>query len=116
MYGNQIWIRHESATQQDIIITRYYHLAKKMVKKGDLVERGQDIGTLGGTGALAPNPHLHFETQLLISEKYPAKLKPLNPHFFWWDGKGKITCFNKNRNWDTEDFRLTYPVPCKSGT
>jgi hypothetical protein len=40
----------------------YYHLSGIAVHKGDLVAKGQVVGTLGKTG-LATGPHLHWEVQ-----------------------------------------------------
>jgi hypothetical protein len=40
----------------------YYHLNGIAVHQGDLVARGQVVGTLGKTG-LATGPHLHWEVQ-----------------------------------------------------
>ena len=40
----------------------YYHLSGIAVHEGDLVAKGQVIGTLGKTG-LATGPHLHWEVQ-----------------------------------------------------
>jgi hypothetical protein len=40
----------------------YYHLSGVVVHQGDLVAKGQVVGTLGKTG-LATGPHLHWEVQ-----------------------------------------------------
>ncbi len=40
----------------------YYHLSGIAVHQGDLVAKGQVVGTLGKTG-LATGPHLHWEVQ-----------------------------------------------------
>ncbi|MFT5110822.1 MAG: murein DD-endopeptidase MepM/ murein hydrolase activator NlpD [Parasphingorhabdus sp.] len=114
MYGNQLQIGHGTDAKGRHIKTRYFHLGKRLVKKGAEITRGQQIGTLGGSGVLAPNPHLHFETQLLLKDGLIQKLKPLNPHFFWFDGIGKVTCYSADKKWTTSELRLTYPVPCKS--
>ncbi|HSH26702.1 MAG TPA: peptidoglycan DD-metalloendopeptidase family protein, partial [Wenzhouxiangella sp.] len=53
--GNYIFIRHGNN-----IVTRYLHLSKKLVGRGDRVRQGQTIGHVGATG-LATGPHLHYE-------------------------------------------------------
>jgi murein DD-endopeptidase MepM/ murein hydrolase activator NlpD len=45
------------------IFSSYWHLNKSVVKKGDIVKRGEQIGELGTTG-LATGPHLHWELRV----------------------------------------------------
>ncbi len=53
-YGNQLLIDHGDRK------TRYGHLSKILVTKGQAVKRGQVIGLVGSTG-WSTGPHLHFE-------------------------------------------------------
>ena len=54
-YGRQIVINHDFGYK-----TRYAHLRKMFVEKGDSVKRGQLIGEVGSTGG-STGPHLHYE-------------------------------------------------------
>lgn len=54
-YGNLVEIRHKNG-----ITTRYGHLSRIMVKKGQRVRQEQIVGRVGATG-LASGPHLHYE-------------------------------------------------------
>ena len=54
-YGNEVVIDHGFGYK-----TRYAHMQNIDVKKGDVVSRGQQIGTVGNTGS-STGPHLHYE-------------------------------------------------------
>lgn len=54
-YGNLILIRHENG-----FVTAYAHADGVQVKRGERVERGQVIATVGDTGNVS-QPQLHFE-------------------------------------------------------
>jgi murein DD-endopeptidase MepM/ murein hydrolase activator NlpD len=53
--GKYLDIEHNSVYK-----TRYLHLSRFLVKKGQHVKRGQKIALSGATGRLT-GPHLHFE-------------------------------------------------------
>ncbi len=53
--GNYVVLKHGQA-----YTTKYLHLNKRRVRKGDRVAQNQVIGTVGSTGA-ATGPHLHYE-------------------------------------------------------
>lgn len=54
-YGNTIVLDHGYG-----YITRYAHLSKILVAKGQQVVRGENIGKVGNTGK-STGPHLHYE-------------------------------------------------------
>ena len=54
-YGNTIVLDHGYG-----YITRYAHLSKILVTKGQQVVRGENIGKVGNTGK-STGPHLHYE-------------------------------------------------------
>ncbi|WP_299879606.1 M23 family metallopeptidase [uncultured Cocleimonas sp.] len=67
-YGNVVEIHHSDALK-----SRYAHLRKILVKKGDVVHKGENIATMGKTGR-ATGPHLHLEVW--------ENDKPTNPEGF----------------------------------
>jgi murein DD-endopeptidase MepM/ murein hydrolase activator NlpD len=58
------------------LYTLYFHLDTIGVREGDLLERGQPLGTVGMTGRVT-GPHLHFGAQLGASRIDPAVLLEL---------------------------------------
>ncbi|MBW1920048.1 MAG: peptidase M24 [Deltaproteobacteria bacterium] len=57
-YGRTVLIHHGYGLD-----TKYAHLAKILVKKGQVVKRGQKIGLVGNSGR-STGPHLHYEVHL----------------------------------------------------
>lgn len=53
--GKYVYIQHANN-----IVTKYLHLSKRDVKRGDRVKQGDIIGRLGATGRVT-GPHLHYE-------------------------------------------------------
>ena len=54
-YGNLVLLRHSNG-----FVTAYAHASEVLVKKGDVVKRGQVIAKSGQTGTVT-SPQLHFE-------------------------------------------------------
>lgn len=57
-YGRMLAIKHGRG-----LVTRYAHLQKALVKKGEYVKRGDTIALVGNTGR-STGPHLHYEVHL----------------------------------------------------
>lgn len=66
-YGNMIEVDHGNE-----LISRYAHTSKVMVKKGDLIKRGQKIAEVGNSGR-STGPHLHFEVLVQGIPQDPQK-------------------------------------------
>lgn len=71
-YGNMVTIDHGFGYK-----TRYAHLQKALVRKGQKLKRGQRIGLVGSTGK-ATGVHLHYEVL-----KNDVQIDPIN--FFYND-------------------------------
>lgn len=69
-FGNYVYVKHS-----DGFVTIYPHLAKdsQVVKVGDQVSQGQDIGKIGNSGS-STGAHLHFE----IRNESGTSVDPLN--------------------------------------
>lgn len=69
-YGNQVVINHGYGYK-----TRYAHMQKINVRRGQKVKRGDVIGYVGSTGS-STGPHLHYEV-----EKGKKKVNPVYYYF-----------------------------------
>ena len=58
LMGNMITIEHGFG-----MVTRYGHIHKLLIKRGDRVARGEVIALVGNTGR-STGPHLHYEVRL----------------------------------------------------
>jgi murein DD-endopeptidase MepM/ murein hydrolase activator NlpD len=54
-YGNMLTIDHGYG-----LVTRYAHLSKTLVVRGQRVKRGEKVALVGSTG-ISSGPHLHYE-------------------------------------------------------
>ncbi|MDO6638801.1 peptidase M23 [Shewanella sp. 10N.286.52.C2] len=67
--GNYVFIKHN-----DTYTTKYLHLTKRKVKRGETVKQGQIIGTLGKTGRVT-GAHLHYEFIVNGVHRNPRTIK-----------------------------------------
>lgn len=70
-YGNTIEVRHTAG-----VVTRYGHLSRILVRRGQSVRQHQTIGAVGSTG-YSTGPHLHFE--YLVNGVFTPPRKVKNP-------------------------------------
>jgi len=66
-YGNLVLVRHSNG-----FVTAYAHASEILVKKGDVVKRGQTIAKSGQTGSVT-SPQLHFEIRKGSTPVDPAQ-------------------------------------------
>ncbi|WP_461405246.1 M23 family metallopeptidase [Falsiruegeria mediterranea] len=125
-WGPTIVIDHGLGPDRKPLIAAYGHLGPVSVKAGQRVKRGQMIAKLGNNHkefrCIVGVRHLHFQlgrkwrsgakgtywghVRYLVDGK-----KGVNPHLYWADGPGKVTCFEKGNSYPQGT--LTYPAPCK---
>lgn len=79
-YGKAVFIDHGFGFE-----SRYAHLSRYIVFKGDRIKRGQLIGYVGNTG-ISTAPHLHYE--VLFNEKW------VNPIHFMYRNLGQQALIN----------------------
>lgn len=72
-YGHMVEVDHGFG-----IRTRYAHMKKVMVKEGEMLDPGRQVGTLGDSGR-SSGPHLHYEVLL--------EGKPVDPLRFMERGR-----------------------------
>ncbi len=70
-YGRMVMIDHLYGFQ-----TRYGHMSKILVRKGQKVKRGEKIGEVGNSG-ISTAPHLHYEVRFHGN--------PINPRSYYFD-------------------------------
>jgi murein DD-endopeptidase MepM/ murein hydrolase activator NlpD len=66
-YGTMVEVDHGNT-----LVTRYAHASRLLVKKGDLVKRGQKVAEVGTSGR-STGPHLHFEVLVQGVPQDPQK-------------------------------------------
>lgn len=71
-YGKILEIDHGNG-----LVSRYAHASQLAASEGDLVVRGQRVGSVGSTGR-STGPHLHFEVRLNGVPQNPARFLASN--------------------------------------
>ena len=75
-YGKSILIYHGKRQKDGKSVSTFYaHQSRLLVKKGDKVIKGDEIGWVGSTG-FATGPHLHFEVKLAGVPVDPLRFVP----------------------------------------
>ena len=123
-WGLTIMIDHSFSGKKPLIAL-YGHLDEILVNEKDFVKRGQLIGRLGDKATKRKCTYGIRHLHLQLGRKARAKKnrgsywgykyfledrKGLNPHHFWADGPGKVTCFIPGRNYPEN--KITWPVRC----
>jgi murein DD-endopeptidase MepM/ murein hydrolase activator NlpD len=72
-YGNMVEVDHGNG-----LVTRYGHASRLLVRKGDLIKRGQQVALVGSTGR-STGPHLHFEVLVQGVQQDPQKFLAAGP-------------------------------------
>jgi murein DD-endopeptidase MepM/ murein hydrolase activator NlpD len=74
--GRVVYVDHGGG-----VVTGYFHLTAPLVAKGDTVERGQQIATVGATGRVT-GPHLHWAARYGALTVNPGDLLELPTEFY----------------------------------
>ncbi len=75
-YGKSVFIDHGNGIQ-----TRYAHLSKIFVKKGESVDLGNIIGKIGNTGR-STGKHLHYEIKVYDKARNPYPFLKIGKNVF----------------------------------
>ena len=92
--------------------TVYAHLTKSYIPtdRRVYVKRGESMGEMGRSGNQQAT-HLHFG----VVDREQWKID-YNPHLFWADGPGIITCYDPNERYPSKrypsTFVTTFPLEC----
>lgn len=125
-WGPTVLIDHGKGRDGKPLIVAYGHVGQIVVKKGQKVRRGQLVARLGNNHkkfrCISGVRHLHLQigrkarlenrrnswghVRYLVDGK-----KGVNPHAYWADGPGRVTCYRKGGRYPAGT--LTYPLPCR---
>ncbi len=124
-WGPTLTVDHGTGTDGKRLIILYGHMGDIVVKKGQTVKRGQLVGRLGNNHkkfkCIAKVRHLHLQIgrEARLSNRGNAwghvrflkdGKRGVNPHLYWADGVGQVTCFRAGQSYPKGT--ITYPLPC----
>jgi murein DD-endopeptidase MepM/ murein hydrolase activator NlpD len=108
-WGNVVIIRHAyrdpASGQVKYVDSLYGHLHEMMVKVGQLVKRGQQVGTIGSNRGMYP-AHLHFEIRHNLSTGMMRDSVPRDFH----NWAVPMEFINKYRRLNREWGQVTMPI------
>ncbi len=125
-WGPTLMVDHGVGFDGKRLIVLYGHLGEALVRKGQTVSRGQLVGRLGNNHfkfrCISKVRHLHLQIgrtpRLTDRGRFWGHVRYLkdgkrgvNPHVYWADGPGRVTCFREGETYPKGT--ITYPVPCK---
>ena len=91
-YGNVVVVTHGER-----YLTIYAHLHEIPVRRGAIVRRGEEVGTVGNTG-WSTSPHLHYEVR--VSSETGDEIVPLDPRIYilnyQWTGHEELLIRGRN--------------------
>lgn len=92
------------------VFVRYAHVeGYPHVVTGLMLKPGDPIGTtipLRHTKCLGSREHVHYELRVFGNPK-----RHINPHAYWADGEGKVTCFREAMT--VPPGKAVAPIRCK---
>jgi murein DD-endopeptidase MepM/ murein hydrolase activator NlpD len=124
-WGPTLTVDHGTGPDGRPLIALYGHLGEMLVEPGDTVTRGQLIARLGDNQdryrCIWGVRHLHLQLGRDYREGPKGTwwghvrwledgARGVNPHQYWADGPGRITCFREGAVYP--EGTITYPVPC----
>jgi murein DD-endopeptidase MepM/ murein hydrolase activator NlpD len=91
-YGNVVVLNHG-----DRYLSIYAHLEEISVRRGQRVERGEQLGTVGNTG-WSTSPHLHYEIRVIPDDR--SEPVPVDPRIYilnyQWKGHEAMLIAGRN--------------------
>lgn len=106
----RVMLYHGRDADGQHVITDYFHNSLNLVEKGQQVKRGDAIAV---SGTLRRVSFTHFGVLKNTTEELSRRWKHHDPHDYWVDGPGKITCFDAAKVYAKWPIRFTYPVKCR---